>query len=1129
MIMLRLIYTFLLGFCLLSATWASSDRYASASQLASGKWVKIQVDKMGIYKLTYSELKKMGFADPAKVSVHGYGGAPLDEDFRKPYVDDVPAVGVWRGGDYLLFYAQGPIKWQYDASDEAFVHTNNPYSRYGYYFVTDATDAKDMPTAASAGGATLQATTFDDYALHEVDAVSVNESGRELFGESFISTTSRDFSFQTPGITNDAGKVTLSFIGKATTAPASVTLKIGNEQLINATVNTSNDSYQQAFPIYRVADWTGNKSENNKVNVTYGKSGHKNVYLDYIRLQMKRTLKPYGAYTFFRSLASANGNATRFVIQGANDKTRVFDVTDGVNPKVMETSLGGTELTFSIAAGNTLREFVIVQTEQTFPTPTTIGTVAAQNLHALPQADMIIIAPPAFVRQAERLAEEHRVRDNLVVSVVTPEVIYNEFSSGTPDATAFRRFMKMFYDRSTSAADAPKYLLLFGDGAFDNRQLTTGWKAIPMENMLLTYQSVESLGMFSYVTDDYFGFLDDVEGQSIPAGTLDIGIGRFPVRTVTEATQAVDKVIAYMDNKQMGAWKNNVCFVGDDGNNADTFTVDHMDQANQLADYINDSHPEFKVNKLLFDAFKKDRSLGNPSYPDVRASLLKQLKDGLLYVNYTGHGSTRSWGDEEIMTATDIAQSTYPNLPLWVTATCDFTRFDSEVTSAGENVFLNKSSGGIALFTTTRVVNSGPNFRINKQLVRNLFSKRPDGTRRTLGEVMKETKGALGVDLNKLNFILIGDPALKLAYPEYQMRVTSVNGAPVTTEPVTFRALEKITVVGEVLNPDGSKATGFTGLLNPTVLDSKTQITTLDNNNSGTKYTYTDYANVMFVGNDSVRQGDFAFSFTVPKDISYSNDFGKMNLYASDKETGIEAQGAYINFIVGGTSEGGGGDTEGPEIRAAYLNDSTFVSGDKTNQSPLFVASLWDKNGVNISGSSVGHDLTLTIDNSPVLSYNLNRYYESLPGKEGEGLVRFPIPAMEAGWHTAEFKAWDILNNSSTYTFDFEVVEGLKPFITSLVASPNPARQEVQFRLYHNRPESKLDVTILVYDMVGRLQWKHTESGSSDLFKAYTVVWDLTNSNGSRLTPGIYLYRVAVSSNYSKEASEAKKLIILAQ
>lgn len=1129
--MLRFIYTFILTFCLLSPLWAGGDRYASGSALANGKWVKIQVDKTGIYKLSFAELRKMGFSDPSKVSVHGYGGWALEEYFQKPYIDDVPAVSVWKGADYLLFYGKGPIKWEYDTNDETFVHSNNPYSMYGYYFVTDATETKEMQSVASASGATLQVTTFDDYALHEVDAVSVNESGRQLFGESFVSTTSRDFPFQIPGITSDAGKVSMNFIAKALTGPTAVTLKADGEQLINATIPSSgaSDSYTQAIDAYRVANWTGDKKENIKINVTYGKSGHKNVHLDYIRLQMKRTLKPYGGYTFFRSLVSVLGNASRFVIQGANAQTLVFDVTDGVTPKLMETSLNGSELSFSIPTGNILREFALVQTDQTLPVPVTIGTVASQNLHALPQTDMIIIAPPAFTRQAERLAEEHRTRDGLTVAVVAPGDIYNEFSSGTPDATAYRRLMKMFYDRSTSSKDAPKYLLLFGDGAFDNRQLTSGWKKISMDNMLLTYQSEESLGMFSYVTDDYFGFLDDTEGRYPSSDKVDIGIGRFPVRTLAEAEQAVDKVIAYMDNKQMGAWKNNVCFVGDDGNNADSFTTLHMDQANQLADYVNSSHPEFNVNKLLFDAYKKDRTSGNPTFPDVRASLQKQLKNGLLYLNYTGHGSTRAWSDEEVLTINDISQSTYPNLPLWVTATCDFTRFDAEVTSAGENVFLNKKSGGIALFTTTRVVNSGPNFRINTQLVKNLFTRRIDGRRRTLGEVIKETKVNLGSDLNKLNFILIGDPALTLAYPEYNMKVTAINGQPVTDLPVTFRALEKITVTGEVLNPDGTKATGFTGLLNPTVLDSKKTVTTLDNNDTGVKFSYTDYANTMFIGNDSVRQGDFTFTFTVPKDISYSDDYGKMNLYASDEETGIEAQGAYINFIVGGTSDTGDDDVDGPDIRAAFLNDSTFISGDKVNTTPLFVASLWDQTGVNISGSSVGHDMMLTIDNSPSLSYTLNGYYESLPGKEGEGLVRFAVPTLEPGRHTAEFKVWDISNNSSSYTFDFEVVEELKPYIINLIATPNPAREQVQFRLYHNRPESKLNVTIMVYDMIGRLQWRHTESGSSELFNAYTVTWDLTNGSGARLRPGVYLYRVAVSSDYSKEASEAKKLIILAQ
>ena len=1121
--MKRILCVLLFVFGLLTSAWADSSRYASESVLNSGKWVKIQVAADGIYKLTAADLKKMGFSNLDKVAVYGYGGWPLDEDFSTTYIDDVPEVAVWRSADYLLFYGKGPRKWEYSSSDKSFIHTNNPYSNYGYYFVSEKeTTGRTMEKAASAAGATLQVTTFDDYVLHEEELVSVNSSGRELYGESFTSTLSRDFTISVPGITNDEGKATLSFISRGN---GTITMNVDGNALISGSVSVPSDEYEVARELYRERAWMADKGETVKVNIGYSTTGHKNVHLNYFRLQMKRQLKVYDNYTFFRSL-SARGNASRFVIQGADASTLVFDVTDGVNPQQMETSLNGTELSFSIPASASLREFVVVKPSQ-IKAPVTVGEVANQNLHALPQQDMIIIAQPNFTTQAERLAEAHRTKDNLTVRVVTPESIYNEFSSGTPDATAYRRFMKMFYDRKTSEADAPKYLLLFGDGSFDNRKLTSAWKSVDMSNMLLTYQTENSLSSQSYVIDDYFGFLDDADNKkSLQNKKLCLGIGRFPIRTVEQATQMVDKVISYMENKNTGSWKNNLCFMADDGSNTDGFMTEHMEFADQLAGYVESEHPEFLVNKLYYDAYKKDMTAG--TYPDVRSGLQKLLKDGLLLFNYTGHGGTTALSDEKVLTQTDINQFTYTHLPVWVTATCDFTRFDDLNTSAGEDVFLNKSSGGIALFTTVRVAYSRPNFPINDNVIRNLF-ERNNGRRRTLGEVMQATKNTLS-SVYKLGFCLIGDPAVKMAYPEFGMKVTTVNGQSVDGNSISFKALEKITVEGEVLDVSGQLVTDFTGIVNPTVKDSKVTVTCLKNSNKDDSpaFTFTDYPNTIFIGNDSVRNGKFSFTFTVPKDISYSNLQGKMNLYAVDTESGNEAQGNFDNFIVGGTSDTAETDTIGPEIRALYLNDTTFVDGGQVNTTPYFVAELWDKSGVNITGSSVGHDMMLVIDESTVLSYNLNSYYELLPGEDGTGIVKFPIPALEPGKHTAEFWVWDILNNSTVRTFTFEVVEGLKPFLFDVIATPGIAREQVTFHLMHNRPESRMRVGIMVYDLAGRQLWKHEESGTSGLFENYTVSWDLT-SGGARMRPGVYIYRAAISTDNSKDATKARKFIILGE
>ncbi|MDR2765314.1 MAG: type IX secretion system sortase PorU [Tannerella sp.] len=1138
--MIRTGLTLLIGLLATGAIRADGSLYAARSVLSEGKWVKIRVDKTAIYRLTYSDLKKMGFPDPAKVSVHGYGGWMLEEDFSKPYIDDVPAIPVYRGADYLLFYGCGAVKWTYGTDPNAsregaqFFHENNPYSMYGYYFVTDATPVNDMATTPSAdAGASLQITTFDDYRVHEKEEMSVNNSGRELFGESFESTLTQNFTFQTTGITADDGLITLRFISRGSGMGSSGTVSLSvDDQLLfdNGTIRQEgSDSevymYTKGVSLFRASAWTGEKKETTKVTINYSVAGHTNVRLDYLRLQMKRRLESYGeACTFFRSLA-ARGNVSRFTIQNATSGMAVFDVTDGLRTAQMETTLNGSELSFTIPADPSLREFALVDLSAAFPAPETVREVAVQNLHALPQTDMVIVAPAAFVSEAERLAHYHRTHTGLSVVVVTPEQVYNEFSSGTPDATAIRRMMKMFYDRRTSAADAPRFLLLFGDGSWDNRQLTAQWKTVNMENFIPTYQTRNSLNAASLVIEDYFAFLADNEGTMLHTSSILLGVGRFPVRTPEQAKAVVDKVIAYMDNKDAGNWKNNLCFVADDGSNADGYTTIHMSQSWQLTQSLEASHPEFLSNKIFFDAYRKSNTGGMAGYPDVEAAIAKQLKEGALLINYTGHGNDNSWSDEHVITDRFIRQATYPHLPLWITATCDFAPFDAFSTSAGENVFLNPKSGGIALFTTTRVAYTTTNFDINRELNKHLFD-RVNGRRMTLGEVARETKQNYK-NIDRARFILIGDPALTLSYPDDQIRLTEINGRALSNDTVTFKAMDRITIKGEVYDPNGRKDTAFNGSLAVTLMDSEQTITTLDNNRTGTPFEYTDYPNTLQKINDLVRNGEFSFSIIVPKDISYSNRSGKMSLYALNETTNTEAQGVFKQYLVGGTAVNTEGDTIGPEVRALYLNDSTFTDGGKVNNTPFFVALLWDQSGVNIGGSSVGHDVTLTVDNDPSMSYNLNAYVDALADGKGENIVRFPMPTMTSGRHTAEFKVWDVLNHSATRTFTFEVVNDLKPFITQLTAGPVPAREHVTFMLYHNRPESQISIVLQVYDLTGRLYWQHEESGASDLFKAYSVTWDLTNGNGTRLRPGIYLYRAAIRTGTSTEVTKTQRLIIL--
>ncbi|MDR0412778.1 MAG: type IX secretion system sortase PorU [Dysgonamonadaceae bacterium] len=1124
---------FLLFLSLAFSSFAAD--YATDSQLSKGKWVQLKVSENAVYKLTYEEIKKMGFNDPSKIKIHGYGGWILDQNFRNRYIDDLPEVPVWmnkgadsvfNAGDYLLFYGRGTVKWAYNLSNDFFEHENNPYATYGSYFITENEQGpKEMLPLNSYANAAAEVTTFDDFRVHEKDLKAVIYSGRELFGESFSGNPVQNFTFSIPGITNDAGKVCLSFAA-APPETKSVSLSIGDEQILRLNL-TKPGSYKKADMATGIRSWTGDKQENTTVKISYNSTGLS--YLNYINLNMKRNLRFYGdAYTFFRDKDSRN-SALKYTIDGAPANGMVFDITDNTDVRLVQASLNGSKLSFGAEAKGTVSEYVMVDVSKPFPVPEVVKEIKNQNLHALPQTDMVIIVPEVYAALAETLAEKHRSLQGLHVTVVQPEQIYNEFSSGVPDATAYRRFMKMFYDRATNEEEKPRYLLLYGDGLFDNRYLT-----VPNVNpkyYLLTYQMKESVDENgSYGSDDYFGFLDDNEGLDVGYDGLDIGIGRFPVSTYEQAENALNKVVAYMDNTSYDKWKGTVIFTADDTDD-DSFFL-HASQADELAVYMESNHPEYIVKKSYMDAFQSQNANGKKTYPDAKKKLLTVLKEGCFLVNYTGHGSTRGISAEDMLNITDVYKMNFKNLPLWITATCDFGWFDSPETSSGEEIFLNKKSGGIALFTTSRVVNAYGNLALNKRLIRNLFTKK-NGEYPCLGDVLRASKTELGGDRNKLNYVLLGDPALRLNYPETRVQLQSVNGKAIEDgETINFPALEKMTLEGQIVDEAGRLIDGFNGDLYTTIYDAKQTIqsvlakaTKIDRRDTVAHWYYSDYPNIVYTGNSKVENGRFAFSFYVPQDISYTKDLGKINFYASDESKRTDSSGSFRNCTFYGTSSRFEDADKRPEIVTMFLNNQSFKDGDNVNETPFFYAEVFDELGINRTGSS-SHDIEIRIDNSPPQRLHiLNDYYQS--ETEQKGSIGFSIPALPKGPHELVFKVWNILNNSTSASLRFNVVEGLKPEIYHLSAYPNPAKEMTTFLLDYDRPEVPVEVEIRVYDLTGRLIWQRSESGASTYSKSYAVEWDLTGSAGSRVGPGTYIYQALVKTAKGREATQSRKIIVL--
>jgi len=1116
---------------------ATRHVYAPNSVLSQGKFVKIKVKDTGIYKLTFEDLNSMGI-NPANVRVFGYGGAVLEQDFSLPKVDDLPELAIWmekgsdgifNEGDYILFYAQGINRWKYDKNIAAFTHQGNSYSQYGYYFITsDAGVGKKIVDKAKILPGTQKVNTiteFLDYKVYEKDLLNIIGvdagvgSGREFYGERFSDVTSINIPFAFPNIVpGSTASVKLDVAASSVVnSNFSLSLNGGQTKLLPVSAKSSTDFYEMARGNTNFYSYLPS-GDNLTFNLTYDRPTTTSIgYLNYLEVNARRKLKMNGSVMPFQNMDFLGTNSfNSFQMTDVPTNIQIWDVTDPVNVKRVISDNNAGTLSFTEAANEDIRYVAIDLTAvSAFPKPELLGVVPNQNLHALAPSGMVILTHPNFLLQAERLAQAHRNIDGLTVEVVTTEQVYNEFSSGAPDATAYRWLMKMLYDRAiatNNTEDMPRYLLLFGRGSFDNRKILPN----SGDNLIMTYQAENSfVTTLSYVTDDYFGLLGDNEGTQVPSDLLDIGIGRFPVSTVDQANDVVNKTIGYMENKDKGSWKNQICFLADDGDAAL-----HMTQADSVAVSVARSYPSYQVDKIYLDAYSQEISASGESYPLAKNHFLNLLRSGMLLVDFTGHASPSAWTNEQILTTADVMGLSSKRLPLFVGATCDFLQFDIKSVSGGEQVLLNPAGGGIGILSAARPVYASQNFTLNKLFCDNLF-KKVGGQQQRIGDVLKYAKNNVGAELNKLSYVYMGDPAVRLNYPtKYKVVTTKINDKTVQGND-TLRALSVANVNGFIADDIGNKVADFNENLHVVIYDKIQQITTLNNHGDGSM-TYSDRPNILFSGDAIVKNGEFSYSFMLPKDIKYNYGSGRMNYYAGDDVHDYEAQGVFEDFVVGGTAINPINDVAGPDV-LMYLNTENFVSGDKVNETPLFIANIKDASGINTVGSGIGHDLLLTIDKDPMKSFILNDNFRTLVDSYSEGTVKYKLPQLANGNHTITFRVYDLLNNSTTTSIDFNVVNGLTPTIFSVINYPNPFKESTRFRVIHDRPETILNTTVDVFDIVGKKIWSFEESSADD------ISWDLSAMPGVKIKSGVYLYRVSIKTANSEFYSKTNKMIIVEQ
>lgn len=1103
--------------------------YTSQSVLNSGKWVKIRVQESGIYCMTYDEIASAGL-NPAELRIYGYGGAMLNQDFRLTKIDDLPSVafymhkgsdGVFNNGDYVLFYAQGIDSWEY--TNKHFVHKRNPYSRYGYYFLTDNAGEQrlistiDMPTDA-----TYTVDTYTAYLVHDRDSVNLVDisgkagGGREFYGESFTDkrntlTVSMPFRDVVPDATVDIRCRVAAFSTDQSTFTMSlgvnsyscITEKIAvSDYYTKATTNEGRDRF--TLP--------SNGTDEQLMSIRFANSvSSARGYLNYLEMSVPCRMVMSGKempMTFVDHLSEDEGTIARYQLSNATSDIEIWDISQPESIVRVPSTLDADVLTFyGYCAPRQTVLAVNPNTAEGWRKPEVVGEVGNQNLHALNNIDLVIICPEEFLDAARIVADAHEQYDAITTAIVTDQQVYNEFSSGAPDATAYRWIMKMLYDRASTAAQKPKWLLLFGDGSYDNRKLmpTSG------PNTLLTYQAVNSeVETKAYATDDYFGFLDDNEGLSDTGGRMDIGVGRLPVSSAEAAMGVAKKIATYIRNENPGSWHQQLVFAADDGDsNLHTRITDLAAERTRV------KNMSFVVNKIYLDAYTQEVTASGESYPLAKNRFSNLLNDGVLFFDYSGHGGYNNISNEMLLTLRDCKTMTNANQGFWMLATCGFAHFDAFEQSASEDAVVNPDGAAIAVMSSCRTVYASQNREINKNLCDTLFGHKNEfNYQMTIGDACRAAKNMTGSDENKLPYVLLGDPAIRLHYPtDYRIRTEQASD--------TLNALTIHTFTGWIEAEDGDTAREFNGIVNITLMDKLQQVTTLDNDQPSddkkVRYTYNDYPNTLYQGTARVKDGHFEYTFMTPKDIRYNFGNGRLTYYALDSVNG-EGVGHFESFVIGGSSSVAIKDTLGPELNI-YLNTPSFVNGDKTTEQPHFYAEISDEHGINTVGSGIGHDLLLTLDDDPNKMFVLNEYYES-SGSYQSGRVSYKLQDLEEGRHTLTFRAWDLLNNSSTEALTFEVVKGLEPTMYSIMSYPNPVRanEVMHFSIDYDQPDELMEMNVYVYSPTGMRVYSSSRKGTEQ--HSFSV-------SDANLTPGIYTYRIELTKTNGDTAGKSGKLIVI--
>lgn len=1123
-----------LRFLLFVLLLAGSLYSRAQSVLQSGNWYKVAVNERGVYKISAEQFSNMGFGsgvNPKKIRIYGNKGGlvpqalsetrPVDLVENAIYVHG-EADGVFNSSDYILFYAEGADGITYNETRGIFHYQHNFYEDKNYYFITVSTDdGKRIGSTENVAGTFPIVKKFDDFVFHEVDQYSELESGREWFGEKFDLTTSYTFDLNLSNIVSSGTVKVVSDVMAQAFSSSTFTMSLNGIDIGTHTIASIPDSQYEIKgrhdrdTLSIQASTLSGPALELKYQYNKAASGRSIGYLNYFLVQATRALRVYNNHTIFTMPANTEQAITTYQIEAASTNTRLWDVTvpDQVNEQ--EFILNADEISFTTASSS-LKTFVV------FSEPLTvefIGKVSNQNLHGLGSTDFIIISHPDFITEAQRLAahrQQYLGYNNIVV--VTPQEIYNEFSSGRQDVSAIRDFIKHVYDASGSALKA---VLMFGRGSYDYKNRVSN-----NTNFVPVYESRNSLDpLETYSSDDFFGFMEVNEGNwgegsAIQHHTMDVGVGRLPVKSLSEAKNVVDKIIAYdQHNAKQGHWQKSIVFVADDGSISDGFTSIHQSQASTLAEYIEENYPEYNQRKIFLGTYEKTVKVGSETIPEVNDRMMVEF-DNALVINYTGHGSERILADERIFTENEINDLNNTRYPFLVTATCEFGRNDDpfQISSAEETI-LRPAGGSIGLVTTARPVYSFSNFELNKAFYEAFFL-RSEGRPLWLGEIFRQTKNNSTSGVGNRNFSLLADPSMTLLMPLHKVTVTQLQ---TTSGSATLKALSTVVLKGEVQDNTDQRLEDFNGFVEVTLFDKRTNYVTIGKNNPA--YSFSQWSNVLFRGKATVKDGEFELTFTLPKNMSYQVSAGKLSLLAVDTVSFQDASGAYTNFEIGGT-EDVTTDTNAPEIKV-YMGDTTFKNGGMISPNSTLLVRLTDADGINISNYGIGNVTTASLDNDAEV-FALNDFYMADQDDATSGWIRYPLYNLEPGEHRITVRAWDLFNNPVQATITFFVTDGSELIIESLAGYPNPFSGTTALIFTHNRSGDDLEGAVTLYRSTGEeIESRQFTVQDSPYQVNLSEILDFLSVE-KKLAAGLYLARVSVRSlsNGSKNERVARLIAV---